>query len=268
MATPAGSAYSASTVKLNHIIWFGSPGAYDPMDKRHDQAWYNYLNPMLRIAEAGKLGIKPNDTMHWCIYSTGYKKRWDADSKSDRQFIRDHVTKVKNYGSKDYIDHVKRRAAEFSAKYKCNIKVKELATSKEFWEDLKTYPSKSVSSVWYFGHARHNLWLELEHDRATHTPQLSENPNTNCIAFDDIKNNEDMLRKLLYNSSISSKFYGCNTMKFADYWHSYVWGNAEGADGTMEFGTWVSDVTKILPTLETGILSDGSNSGTWVKYIS
>lgn len=264
MATPAGSAYTVSTSGKNFVIWFGSPGVYDKEDKNHDQAWYNYVNPMMRIAEAGMLDVKKGDTMYWCLYSTGYNTRWDADQKSDRKFILDHVAKVKKYGSKDYVDHVKRRAAEFSSRHGYKIIVKELPAAKNFWDDLKSYPDKSVASVWYFGHGYKDLWLTLEHN-ASHVAKLNLKDGLNYINRLDIPKHNTNISKKFYDVKIPSKFYGCNTIEFAEEWFILMGVAAQGADGTMQFGTWENDITKILSTLESGI-TKGSLRGAWKVY--
>jgi hypothetical protein len=264
IVTIAGSAYTASPLARNFIVWFGSPGVYDPEDTAHDKAWNSYVNPMLRIAEAGKLDIKKDDTMYWCLYSTGYQKRWEDDQNSKWQFILDHVAVVKNGGSKDYIDHIKKKAADFSSKHGYKIVVKEFSTATDFWADMTSYPDKSVASVWYFGHASIDLWLELGHTEK-HEPTLPEKAGANFIDIKDTQVYGKAIKPKFIDPKIPSKFYGCNTMLFAQAWYGFTTMATEGADGTMHYDTWEKDVSKILSTLESGI-KNGKSPGKWVKY--
>lgn len=223
------------------VVWLGAPGLYDKRDPVHDKAWSNYVSYIMNEAKGGHLS---KDERHlWVLYRPGYDARWADDTRRpgwwsirDSDLLRTrntHVESVRQRGGENYIDHVSKRAGGYSSDYGIEISVQTGATSDEFWHAIRNLPDGMLSRLWFFGHARDDLWLTLKHNEngVAVRPELSA-----VIAKSDISIHAPALKPKFSKNPKPCKFYGCNTSSFAFAWHQAFSVPAEGADGTITFG--------------------------------
>src|SRR6185436_4958817 len=112
------------------------------------------------------------EQVHWVVYEPAYEVRWlddsqitltelwdEVKSKGRLNFARKrHADDVRKKGAASYIDLIRRVAQKNAIAYKG---IKEPS---EFWEYLAGRPPRSISRVWYSGHASPNgLFLQLGH---------------------------------------------------------------------------------------------------------
>ncbi|WP_037583092.1 hypothetical protein [Stigmatella aurantiaca] len=90
-----------------------------------------------------------------------------------------------------------------------------------------------MSRVWFFGHARYDLWLALDHDFSGHE---AISPAADAVV------SQDGIKKLSAFSFVpqktalcSHKFFGCNTKPFAEKWASAFSVYAEGSSDKVGF---------------------------------
>lgn len=212
----------------NFVILSGGPGLYEPCDKEsHDTSWSNYVDNILLLASKGQFPSRTDEAVWWFVYEPAYVARWADDVKEKRASVSD----VKKKGSSSYKDHLQKRAA----KYGWNLRW--LAAGSDFWSKLKTFRDP-ISRVWYFGHARDDLWLSLNHTKC-----VAERP-----AADALVRRTDIVSQIAlrakfqpgvgaYDPDRSSRFYGCNTATFAADFAKAFGVYSEGAQGKVDFAT-------------------------------
>lgn len=208
------------------VIVSGGPGLYEKCDSdHHDTAWSNYADNILLLRLQNKLPIQSGEEVWWLVYGPAYERRWTDDVKMKRKSVQE----IKNKGSTSYKNHFEKRASQYG------WKLKWLTKADDFWRELQNVRSP-ISRVWYFGHARSDLWLSLRHSKC-----LAIVPTSNeIIRVSQIDTHSSLASKFQagssnYNENRSSRFYGCNTVAFAEKWAKVFKVYAEGADGKVNF---------------------------------
>jgi hypothetical protein len=204
----------------NFILISGGPGPFDDRDVEHDASWANYVTPPLLLP---KFWQKDEDVF-WFVYKPAYEKRWSEDKSSKHIDRKKAVKDVKDKGFKSYVDMIAGRAK------KKGWHLKWLSKGSDLWDKLKSF-NDPISRVWYWGHARNDLWLTIDHDSSGTAIMPSSDAIIEISAID---------------TSIASKFQagdekrmhrfvGCNTKAFAEAWaKAYsVW--AEGIEDKISF---------------------------------
>lgn len=221
------------------IILSGGPGRYDPMDPEHDQSWANYVwAPQLRFLNGTLPWDKRKEEVHWLVYEPAYVERWQDDLTSKRAAQRTATQKIIKDGYKDYIDKLKKQATKHGWIYK------GIASAQEFWDHINGLKAQRVSSLWYFGHSREDLWLSLDHDGSHEAIAPADSA---IIKEADIK---VMLRAFSFirqDKSKPHKFFGCNTRSFAETWAKHLKVYAEGSTNELIFDEILD--TRGMPTL-------------------
>jgi len=233
----------------NFVIISGGPGIYEPCDKEaHDTGWSNYVDNILLLAAKGNFPKQKDEEVWWFVYKPAYEARWKDDKKKGRS----STSAIEKKGSKSYVHHLERRAK----KYGWNLRW--ITTGSEFWSKMKTFGDK-ISRVWYFGHAKNDLWLSLEHSGCVASSPASSAK----ITVASISSHQKVLKPKMqpggssYDAVRSSRFYGCNTAKFAKKFSETFGVYSEGSVGKTDFSKAHSSGGK---------LSSLTRGCTWNKY--
>ena len=210
--------------RRNFILLSGGPGPFDNRDVEHDASWANYVTPPLLLSLDSSSKLKPfwekDEDVWWFVYKPAYEARWTDDVKKKRSSVKE----VKDKGFSSYMDMIEKRATDRG------WKLSWLKKADDFWSKLKTFKNP-ISRVWYWGHARDDLWLSVDH---------SASGTAVAPSSDDIIETTDIdakLKKRFQKGAASRvhRFVGCNTMAFATAWaKAYdVW--AEGIEEKVSF---------------------------------
>jgi hypothetical protein len=169
--------------------------------------------------------LERDETVDWYIYKPAYDERWKDDAKSNRESAR----KIAGKGSSSYADFLGARAAEKG------WKLKWMDDAADFWIGLKS-TSDPISRVFYWGHAREDLWLSLDHQN--HVACSPREGDKAIIKSNSIKANIILKSKFQGGDrSRVHRFIGCNTMTFARAWARVFGVFAEGVTGKVNFET-------------------------------
>lgn len=263
--------------QTNFIILIGGPGLFKGCDRKHDQVWRNYLVLMQLAAKRDLYNKSPNEKVHWVVYEPPYKNRWNDDSV---------ITKNEKKESDSYGLHSIRKSAADRIKAKSatnylhrarqiadgmNIKYHGINKPSEFWDYLSKMPDKSISRVWYSGHASiKGLMLSLGHGAINvHGNCNAGAIKTDMIYADKIDKYQKLSSKFIIPGK-QSRFYGCNTADFAREWKRIFKVNTEGALGTIDFGVIdsSSSVANVLTRIENSIPKSGHTGGHagWTRF--
>jgi len=214
--------------KKNFILLSGGPGPYDDRDVEHDKSWANYVTPPLLLSlkdeKIVSIGTKDEDVL-WFVYKPAYSERWETDLKDNNR--KKAIEDVKNEGFTSYIDKITGRAKDRGW-----ILI-WLDDADEFWTKIKLL-NDPISRLWYWGHARHDLWLGLRHNSAGDAVA----PDTSAIiTVDSIKKHKSLKSNFNDQDKIRQhRFIGCNTEAFAEKWASTFGTWTEGIKGKVDFG--------------------------------
>jgi len=254
----------------NFIVLIGGPGLFKGCDKAHDQSWTNYIVPVQLAAQKNLYHRRPKEVVHWVLYEPPYKKRWLDDSvitakekkESDgynlhsiRKTAADKILAKKAFS---YIDRIKQIAKSNSITYK------GISKPSEFWQYLKSLDDKSITRVWYSGHAsKTGLMLALTHDTSCDAAAF---PSDMVNKSDIAGNKATLLKKINVSSKQISKFYGCYTAGFAQEWHKVFGVSAAGAVEKIDFGVVdrPSHIVNIMERIEKTPTSVGKPD--WTTY--
>ena len=90
-----------------------------------------------------------------------------------------------------------------------------------------------MSRLWFYGHARYDLWLSLDHDSSHEACSPAQSA---ILQWKEIK---DKLKAFSFvpqgKTSVPTKFFGCNTYPFAKEWAQVLNVRAEGAVEKVDF---------------------------------
>lgn len=229
------------------VIVSGGPGLFYGPDKEHDQSWSNYVDNILLLANAGKFPGKPYEKVVWLVYRQAYEDRWADDVRRKAKSVDD----MGKAGSQSYVHHLQRRADQYQ------WKLIWIAEAGDIWKEIQRAREK-VSRVWYFGHAKTNLWLTTTRRNG----EVGEPADQKLIwSVDSIKalyQKRFYVTRKMYDPDYSSRFYACNSAKFAQKWATTLRVFAEGGEGQISFRG-----THTPGGAETGSLE---RTCTWRKY--
>ncbi|MDC0711478.1 hypothetical protein POL68_23605 [Stigmatella sp. ncwal1] len=234
------------------IILSGGPGVYNPKDPElHDKSWDNYVTSPLLSSKGAALHDMKAEEVHWLVYEPAYVERWQRDlaNKKTAPTQYGHATVIKlKHGITDYLSLLRLRAKERGWKYE------GISSAQGFWSHLQRLKGKKISRVWFYGHAREDLWLSLTHDVTSHE---AYSPDSSAIVtVVDIKKLSSASFVAQKDARSPHRFFGCNTKAFAEAWSRKLKVYAEGAEGKVSF-------EKIHETGGKVILSPGAR---WVQY--
>lgn len=226
------------------IILVGGPGLYQGKDPAHDKSWYSYIDPVIRANDRGVLGQK-NEDVRWCVYAPAYTARW-SDDRNEPSWWEDnvqdsdlsvtryrHTEKIVRENATNYLDYITLKASQSNKSNSYTTRVVPINSSAEFWRQLTILAIHSLGRVWFLGHASIDLWLTLYHDGAR-AVMRSDKTSTETVQVSDIAAYA-ALRDRFMSKPLPSKFYGCNTYKFAETWAKEFGVPAEGAEGKVDF---------------------------------
>jgi len=226
-----GSRGGTNALKNVFIILSGGPGVYDPKDPElHDRSWDNFVTPPLLRSKGAALHDDTTEEVHWLVYEPAYEERWkhDLTNRKTAPTQYEHTVSIKlKLGFDSYLTLLKRRATERFWKYK------GISSAQGFWDHINGLKGRNVSRVWFYGHARDDLWLSLDHDAGNHE---AVSPASNAIVrAADIKKLRATSFIISKPASSPHKFFGCNTKAFAAKWSSTLKVYAEGAEGKVNY---------------------------------
>lgn len=217
--------------KRNFILISGGPGPYNTRDIEHDKSWANYVTPPLLMTDTKKklaAFSATDEEIWWFVYKPAYVTRWSDDAKSKTAAREKEVERVKKLGFSSYVELIKKRARDRG------WNLRWLSEADDLWEKLKSFSKGSISRVWYWGHAREDLWLTVAHDPGTDVaiaPAADE-----IITVSSI---DPALKDRFQTGNLSRihRFVGCNTEDFAEAWSKAfgVW--SEGVVDKVNFSS-------------------------------
>ncbi|MBN8226941.1 hypothetical protein JYK02_05385 [Corallococcus macrosporus] len=217
-------------MKNAFIILSGGPSTYDPKDPElHDQSWDNFVTAPLLRSNGGTLHDPKTEDVHWLIFEPAYKDRWTSDlaSQTSAPTQYGHTLKIKNRHKLNYLDHLRSGAKDRGWKYV------GLSTAQGFWDYINKLKGTKVSRVWFYGHARDDLWLSLNHRASDH---VAVSPDSDAIlSCEDIKKIAAFSFVPQKAATHPHKFFGCNTKAFAEKWANALSVFAEGASEKVDF---------------------------------
>lgn len=218
--------YGETSKERNFILISGGPGLFDDRDVEHDKSWANYVTPPLLMTdtkEKRKKFAQDDEEVWWFVYKPAYESRWDDDLKQGRKSTKE----VKDKGFTSYVNLIEKRAKDR------DWNLRWLNAADDLWKKLKTFSKGSISRVWYWGHARDDLWLSLGHSSASEAIAPESHEIILVSSIDGNKKLRDRFQK--GNSKRIHRFVGCNTSAFAQAWSKAfkVW--TEGVEEKVDF---------------------------------
>jgi len=220
-----------AVTKRNFVLISGGPGPYDNRDIEHDQSWANYVTPVLLLTDTKakrKAFVEEDEEVWWFVYKPAYERRWTEDSSSSLEARKKAVKEVKDRGFTSYVDLIEGRAKERG------WNLRWLVEADNLWTRLKTFSKGSISRIWYWGHAREDLWLSV-----THEPDTGRAMAPDADEIIEISSIDSKLKNRFRKGDVDrmNRFIGCNTVKFAEAWAKAfdVW--AEGVEGKVNFAS-------------------------------
>ena len=215
----------------NFVLISGGPGPFDNRDVEHDQSWANYVTPPLLLTDTAakrKSFAAGDEEVWWLVFKPAYERRWKEDSGSSLSARKKAVKEVKENGFGSYVDLIEARAKGRG------WNLRWLNEADDLWKKLKTFSQHSISRVWYWGHARDDLWLSVQHAPDTGravAPVPNEIINASAI--------DSKLKSRFCKGDVDrmNRFVGCNTIVFAKAWATIldVW--AEGVEQKVNFAS-------------------------------
>ncbi|WKJ90301.1 hypothetical protein QZJ86_20185 [Methylomonas montana] len=252
----------------NFIILIGGPGTFKSCDPGHDKIWLNYFYP-IQIAAEKDLYHKRAENVHWVVYEPAYSVRWLDDSeitfwegaqealsgKALHKVRKKAADNVISKGASSYVERIKNLARGYGITYK------GINKPQEFWDYLASFPSKSISRVWYSGHATPGgLILQLTHNSECEASWTDQS----TVLTLDIPKQTAIKDRFIADPNRPSKFYGCATADFASSWHVTFAVPSEGAKSSITFAGIFGAPDAVITRLETTPTPRGAPD--WTKY--
>lgn len=253
----------ATITNKRFIILVGGPGLFNSYDKEHDQTWTNYIVPLQLAAQRGLYQKASNEKIYWLVYEPPYRSRWKDDSIVTKQEQKEDdgahlhsirksaAEKVKKYGAMSYLHRIKQIASQYKIVYK------GINRRDDFWVFIGSCPKGSITRVWYCGHAsKDGLMLALIHDGYHQAAAYK----TEMIGVDMLAENKAKADRFDSKTTKFSRFYGCNTDRFAKKWKNIFKVPTQGAANKVNFGCidQQSNYRNILKRIEETTTKNGS----------
>ena len=250
------------------LVLIGGPGMFQSCDPKHDKIWLNYFYPMKVAGEEDLYHKSGSENVSWVVYEPAYKVRWLDDDeittlegigeffsgKSLHKVRKSHAAKISP--AKNYLDYISVEDKKRSITYR------GITSPGEFWKIIASFPAKSVSRVWYCGHATTTGFiLELMHDSACNAAGAT----AKMLLTSEIARQASLKDRFVQGTPTTSQFYGCHTSDFAEAWTETFGVPSEGAKKSITFA-------KVLTSSRTDILEDMKTTPTpegppaWTKY--
>ncbi len=224
----------------NFIMISGGPGDFVAEDPEHDRSWSNFVDCPLLLAANNKLPVAGDEEVWWFVYKPAFEARWTKDRTSADPERKAAAQKILDVGSNSYVDHMEKKA---SAK---GWKLRWLLVNDDLWTKLNTFNDK-ISKVYFWGHAKDDLWLTLDHSGAT----AVQPPDAAVITAAAVASHTGLQNKFQSGDATRvHRFIGCNTKAFAEKWSQTFKVHAEGVDGKVDFKTIFANHGE--PSLSTG----------------
>ncbi|MFZ0611837.1 MAG: S8 family serine peptidase [Desulfobacterales bacterium] len=195
------------------VLVSGGPGPYDDRDVEHDQSWANYVSPPLLMtdtSEKQKKFSEKDEEIWWLIYRPAYACRWKDDFGNISTKRQKAIKEVTDQGFTSYLNLLEDRAR------KRGWNLQWLDDAAGFWKRLKTIPQGSISRLWYWGHARDDLWLSLGHMSDAKGTAIAPESHEIIRVADIAANLRDRFQ--VGQPKTINRFVGCNTIAFARAW--------------------------------------------------
>lgn len=222
LRSPAAPAEPRPAAATNLVLVSGGPGLYDDRDVEHDKSWANYVTPPLLLSDTPDKRVRfvgGATEVWWLIYRPSYLLRWTDDVAGGRP----SVGEVRRAGFDSYTAMLEARA---SAR---GWKLAWFASANDLWTRFGTFGDK-ITRVWFWGHARNDLWLTLEHSSSS-TPVR---PAASAVVTVASIGAHSGLRSS-FGPGAAHRFVGCNTAAFAEEWSRVFRVAADGVDGKVDF---------------------------------
>ncbi|MFZ0726841.1 MAG: S8 family serine peptidase [Desulfobacterales bacterium] len=200
-------------IKRFYVLVSGGPGPYDDRDVEHDQSWANYVSPPLLMTDTSEKQKKfreKNEEIWWLIYRPAYACRWKDDFGNTSTKRQKAIKEVRDQGFTSYLSLLEDRARSRG------WNLLWLDDAAGFWNRLETFPKGSISRLWYWGHARDDLWLSLGHMSDAKGTAIAPESHEIIRVADIVANLRDRFQ--VGQPQMISRFVGCNTIAFGKAW--------------------------------------------------
>ncbi|WP_327433332.1 hypothetical protein [Streptomyces sp. NBC_01236] len=230
------------------VLISGGPGLHDARDLQHDQSWANYVTPPLLLSRRARaFAASAERRVSWLVYRPAYERRWADDLRRARtsSAALQEVRRIRGLGFDSYTDLVEHRARER------NWRLLWFDSAEGFYTALGAVPGP-VSRLWFWGHARNDLWMYVEHSQGV--PGMRDGtavspPSDAVVTVGSISAHAALKPKFLEGGTHC--FVGCSTMAFAQEWSRVFGVVANGTSGTINFGRL--SLTGGVPDLAPGV---------------
>jgi subtilisin family serine protease/outer membrane protein OmpA-like peptidoglycan-associated protein len=219
-----------SAKKRFFILVSGGPGPFDDRDVEHDHSWANYVTPPLLMTDTAaerKKFTEKDEEVWWLIYRPAYACRWKDDFGNRSPKRQKTIKEVTDQGFTSYLDLLHNRARNRG------WNLHWLDDADGFWKIVKTFPKGSISRLWFWGHARDDLWLSLGHQSDVKGTAIAPEPHEIIQVADIDVSLHDRFQA--GDAKRINRFVGCNTAAFAKAWAKAfkVW--TEGVEAKVGF---------------------------------
>jgi hypothetical protein len=205
----------------NLVLISGGPGLYDYRDVEHDKSWANYVTPPLLLTDtrAKHASFVGGSEVWWLVYRPAYLTRWTDDVARRRK----SVSEVRRRRLDSYVAVVDQqaRARRWGLAW--------FQSANDLWTRLSSFRDP-IRRVWYWGHARDDLWLTLAHSSSA-TPVK---PPADAVVTAASIGAHASLRSS-FGPGPRHRFVGCNTAAFAQEWARVFRVPTDGVHGTVDF---------------------------------
>jgi hypothetical protein len=223
------------------VLLSGGPCVYEPTDTEHDQSWDNYVSAPLYAWDANRIGLSRPQHVFWFVFKPAYDQRWLDDLKAT-DFRQRHVANAKKDNFNSYVDKIK------SAAKKRGWHLIWVHSAADFWQALGAL-KVSVDEFYYWGHARGDLWLGLDHQfDPIDQKMIAVMPDPRFVVSTTPNPAHVNLRSLFQSTEPQIEFFGCNTAPFAQSWANLLDVTTYGYDGKVDFSQVYYNGGQVLTT--------------------
>jgi hypothetical protein len=206
----------------NLVLISGGPGRYDDRDVEHDKSWANYVTPPLLFSDTPPKRaafVGPATEVWWFVFRPAYLARWTDDVADSRG----SVQLVRKGGFDSYAALLEARAQQRG------WHLVWFQSADDLWTRLAAFHDP-IERVWFWGHARDDLWLTLAHSTGSapiRPPDSAVVTVTSIVPHAGLRSS--------FGPGRPHRFVGCNTSAFARTWSRVFGVAAEGVEGKVDF---------------------------------